>query len=372
MKSNRIIFLVTLICCCCYSHVGRTQVLENFNPALKVTTRGTLLKTNEKLSVSIPLKSFPLSHLQIKVPEGSAIYLGEVLWGLSKSDTIYLLPMAEIQRLVPAQKEQFELVIYKPEIEFGQVSVQKINLQNGDEVRAPVFEVKEEFSKRAKDDFREFFFLSVIIILLLVAIFRIIHPTVFSIFLNPRYLVTAEELTDTTITSRFFSSALLFYLLVVNLVIMLMAISGIYFLDVDLGAFTLASNLNGLFFLWLLGTVIGTFVLFVKYVWLKMLSFVFSILKFEIPHFLYMLRAISLGLLAVLMILVFSIANESANLTELTSLLIKGYFIYYLAATVMLWILMTNILTLKNYHLFSYICTAELIPFLVITKLLIG
>ncbi|WP_158856149.1 DUF4271 domain-containing protein [Lunatibacter salilacus] len=372
MKSNRILFLVTLIFCCSFFQMGRAQVLENFNPELKVTTRGTILKTTEKLTVSIPLNSFPLSHLQVKVPEGAAVFLAGVLWDLSVSDTIYQLPMTEIQRLAPAKEEQVELVIFKPEIELGQVSVQKINFQNGEVLGAPAFEMKEEFLKRTKDDFREFFFLSVLIILLLVAIFRIVHPTVFSIFLNPRFLVTAEELTDTTITSRFFSSALLFYLLVVNLVLILIAISGLYFLDVDLGAYTLARDLNGLFFFWLLGTVIGTFVLFVKYVWLKVLSIIFSILKFEIPHFLYMLRAISLGLLVVLVVLVFSIANASADLVELTSLLIKGYFIYYLVATGMLWILMTNKLTLKNYHLFSYICTAELIPFLVITKLLMG
>lgn len=372
MKSNRILFLVTVIFCCAYSQVGQTQVLENFNQELKVTTRGTLLKINEKLSVLIPLNSFPLSHLQVKVPEGSAVFFDGVLWDLSVSDTVYHLPMAEVQRMVTEREERVELVVFKPDIEPSQVSVQKINIQSGDAVRVPAFEMKEEFIKRAKDDFREFFFLSVLIILLLVAVFRIIHPTVFSIFLNPRFLVTAEEISDTSTSSRFFSSALLFYLLVVNLVLMLIVISSIYLLEVDLGSFELAGDLNGLFFLWLLGTVIGTFVIFVKYLWLKIMSYIFSILKFEIPHFLYMLRAVSLGLLFILVLLVFGIANESGSLTDLTSLLIKGYFIYYLAATSMLWILMTNKLTLKNYHLFSYICTAELIPFLVITKLLMG
>lgn len=372
MKSNRIIFLVIFVFCCCYFHVGSGQVLENFNKDLKVTARGRLFKTNEKLTVSIPLNSFPLSHLQIKVPEGAAVYLDGVLWDLSEFDTVYQLPITAIKRFAPAQRDQVELVIFKPEIELGQVSVQKVNLQNGNAARLPFFEAKEEFPKREKDDFKEFFFLSVLIILVLVAIFRVIHPAVFSIFLNPRFLVTAEELTDTATSSRFFSSALLFYLLVVNLILMLIVISVIYYLEVDLGTFRLADDLNGLFFFWLLGTVIGTFVIFVKYLWLKILSFIFSILKFEIPHFLYMLRAVSLGLLFILLVLVFSIANESTNLMELNALLIKGYFIFYLAATGMLWILMTNKLTLKNYHLFSYICTAELIPFLVITKLLIG
>lgn len=372
MKSNRILFLVTVIFCCCCFHVGRAQVLENFNQELELTTRGTFLKTNEKVTVFIPLNSFPLSHLQVKVPEGSAVYFAGVLWDLSVSDTVYQVPMAQIQRMAPEQEERIELVIFKPEIELGQVSVQKINSQNGDVVGVVVFEMKEEFLIRAKDDFREFFFLSLFIILLLVAIFRIIHPTAFSIFLNPRFLVTAEEISDTSTSSRFFSSALFFYLLVVNLVLMLIVITCMYLLDVDLGGFELAGDLNGLFFLWLLGTVIGTFVIFVKYVWLKIMSFIFSILKFEIPHFLYMLRAVSLGLLSILVVLVFGIANESASLTELTSLLIRGYFIFYLVAISMLWILMTNKLTLKKYHLFSYICTAELIPFLVITKLLMG
>jgi hypothetical protein len=372
MKSNWILFLVTLIFCSSYFHVGRSQVLENFNQELKVSSRGRLFKTTEMLTVSIPLKSFPLSDLQVKVPEDAAVYLNGVLWDLSVSDTVYQLPMSEIQGFSTALQDHIELVIFKPEIELGQVSVQKVNYQINEVRVVPAFEVKEDFLKRDRDDFREFFFLSVLIILLLVAMFRVIHPTVFSLFLNPRFLVTAEELTDTSITSRFFSSALLFYLLVVNLVLMLIGISAIYFLEVELGTFTLASNLNGLFFFWLLGTVVGTFVIFVKYLWLKTLSLIFSILKFEIPHFLYMLRAVSLGLLVILVVLVFSIANESANLTVLISFLIKGYFIFYLAATGMLWILMTNKLTFKNYHLFSYICTAELIPFLVITKLLTG
>lgn len=372
MKSSQILSFVTFVFCTCYFYVGHTQVLENFNQELKVTTRGTLFKTAEKITVFIPLKSFPLSYLQIKVPEESAVYLAGVLWDLSISDTVYQLPMSAIKHLVAEEQEQIELVIFKPEIEPGQVSVQKVNFQPGETGQVLVFEIKEEFSRRVTDDFKEFFFLSVLIILLLVTIFRIIHPSVFRIFLNPRFLVTAEELTDTLTTSRFFSSALLFYLLVVNLVLMLLAISGIYFLNVDLINYKLANDLDSLFFFWLFGTVIGTIMIFIKYLWLKLLSFVFAIPKFEIPHFLYMLRAVSLGLLFILVVIVFAYANQSANLLNLIVLLIQSYFIFYLAATSMLWILMTNKLALKNYHLFSYICTAELIPFLVITKLLMG
>jgi hypothetical protein len=372
MRTSQILAIVAMIFCTCFFQVGHTQILENFNQELKVTSRGTLFKTSEKLTVFIPLLSFPLSHLQVKVPEGSAVFLSGVLWDLSISDTVYQVPMEDVRALVDGEFDQIELAIYKPEIQLGQVSVQKVNLQPGEMAEVPVFEVREEFSKRHSDDFKEFFFISLLIILLLMAIFRVIHPSVFSIFLNPRFLVTAEEFTDTSTTSRFFSSALLFYLLVVNLVLMLIAISGIYLLPVDMTNFKLDNNLNGLFFIWLFGTVLGTIAILFKYVWLKVLSFIFSIPKFEIPHFLYMLRAMSLGLLFILVSLVLGVANESANLLPFTGLLLKGFFVFYLVAVTMLWILMTNKLTLKNYHLFSYICTAELIPFLMITKLLMG
>nr|MBI1232327.1 DUF4271 domain-containing protein [Cytophagales bacterium] len=372
MKSSRIRFLVAFTCCTCCLSFGYAQVLENFNQELEISTEGLLFKTTEKVSVSIPVKSFPLAYLQLKVPKASAVFLGGVLWDLAAIDTVYQIPMNRIQGLFGANREEIQLVIYNPQIKVGQISVQKVKPLQGEIVEVPALEVNDEFSKRHTDDFREFFFLAVMIILFLIAVFRIIHPSVFRIFLNPRFLVTAEELTDTSTTARFFSSALLFYLLVVNLVLMLIAVSGLYFLRVDLGKFQLAESLNGLFFFWLFGTIIGTVVVFFKYLWLKVFAFVFSIPKFEIPHFLYMLRAVSFGLLVLLAVMVVGIANDVANLAALTTILIKGYFVFYLTAMMMLWILMTNKLTLKNYHLFSYICTAELIPFLVITKLLMG
>jgi hypothetical protein len=52
--------------------------------------------------------------------------------------------------------------------------------------------------------------------------------------------------------------------------------------------------------------------------------------------------------------------------------LLALFFVLYIFGVLMLFFLMTKKVSFKNYHLFSYLCTAELVPFLVIAKLIIG
>jgi hypothetical protein len=48
--------------------------------------------------------------------------------------------------------------------------------------------------------------------------------------------------------------------------------------------------------------------------------------------------------------------------------MISGFFWFYLLGVVGLFFIMMNRLSFKKYHLFTYLCIAELVPFLILAK----
>src|SRR5690606_26693842 len=129
---------------------------------------------------------------------------------------------------------------------------------------------------------------------------------------------------------------------------------------------------NQLFLIVLLGTGVLILISLLKFVWLKVSALIFGISKIEFIHFFYMLRVASIILIGMYVVLVLCFANDISSMMATISYLLKGFFALYILGVIMLFFMMVSHVSLKNYHLFSYLCTAELVPFLVLSKLIIG
>ena len=64
----------------------------------------------------------------------------------------------------------------------------------------------------------------------------------------------------------------------------------------------------------------------------------------------------------------FFVINDISELEIVFTLLIKAVFWTYLIGVFGLFLIMMNRLNFKKYHLFTYLCLTEIIPFLVLTK----
>jgi hypothetical protein len=94
----------------------------------------------------------------------------------------------------------------------------------------------------------------------------------------------------------------------------------------------------------------------------------FDLGKSEFAHFFYLLRLIAFGFAAVLVVVTFFVINDFNKLKMVYSFLMQGFFWFYVFGILGLFLLMMNRLDFKKYHLFTYLCLAEIVPFLVLCK----
>jgi hypothetical protein len=109
-----------------------------------------------------------------------------------------------------------------------------------------------------------------------------------------------------------------------------------------------------------------------KFVFLRVLAYFFELGKIVNAHFFYLFRIISISTFSIAFIVSFVLLNGFFELELTIKYLLYGFFWIYLIGVGMLFIIMSNRLPFKNYHLFVYICSAEIVPFLILTKVIIG
>lgn len=125
-------------------------------------------------------------------------------------------------------------------------------------------------------------------------------------------------------------------------------------------------------YLWLVISLVLALLTFFKFLWLGIHTFIFDLHKVALPHFFYLLKVSGFGLLMVLGLTIVFYSNhlipEMINMEILYYSFLGVYTLGIIGLSI--WMLKKN--GFNNYHLFSYLCTSELIPFLVICKLLLG
>ncbi|WP_209332300.1 DUF4271 domain-containing protein [Lunatimonas salinarum] len=350
-----------------------SQVLENYDERFSLLPSGQFYDRPAGIQVSVDRASFPLSTFHIQMPEGSTLFIEHILWLQADADTLLKLPLKDINAVLPLDDSTAEFTLYKKGIRAEEASIRKMGPNPPglyDQGSSQGF--LGDYAQRERDVFPEFFFTSLFLLMLLGALFRMIHPVVFPLFLNPRYLISSEEFTEGSSFTKFFTNALLYYLLLLNMLLMLVIITISKVLSVAPIGLVLINDMNHYFFIWIAGTLLLMAASTLKVIWLRISTYVFDIAKFEIPHFLYILRVLSLSTLVITCVMLIGLANEYHAIEDFVIFFLKAFFSCYILALLVLGVLMRKRLSFKNYHLFSYICTSELIPFLVISRLLIG
>jgi hypothetical protein len=127
-------------------------------------------------------------------------------------------------------------------------------------------------------------------------------------------------------------------------------------------------DFSALLMIWLLGSFVITLLTIIKFIGIRVVSYLFDLGKAEFSHFFYLLRLIVFGITAVILIGAYFVANNFAALESVFGILITGFFWFYILGVVGLFLIMMSRLSFKKYHLFTYLCIAELVPFLILAK----
>lgn len=349
----------------------KAQVIENYTPGLQLQEEKNWFVPPSLARVEVDLNQFPLLDMAIALPGNSSLFVDGKLWFFTKSDTSFVIGTEELKKTFPSTVTSREFLIYNPKIRTAEISLSR-GLYPGELAKILEPEGRILPVNRESDEAKDFFLLAFLIMFSLVALFKIVYPLVITFIILPIFAFSSEDFFESNSLSRFFSIEILFLLLIFNMLLMLLIMISAYFLErVGMESIWIG-DINHMFFVWLLGTGVLLILSLLRFFWLKTNAIVFGINKIEFTHFFYMLRIALLIMLAICTVIFISMLNGVLEMERLVSILWTGFFIVYILGILLLFFTMTKNVSFKYYHLFSYLCTAELVPFLVFSKLLMG
>ncbi len=372
MKTSYLSFIVFLVFFG-VSFTGFSQVLENYNPEILEMYPEEIRKPNPKIELKLDLKTFPNSTFRFEFPGESTLFLEDKLWFHTTEDTTFVMPLADFEGFVSeADSTGTLMTVIKKGINASNISIEKGFFEN---YIAPIEKAAPEKpmpEKRELESFNDFFFFAIVSILFLIAVYKLIYPLVLKLILMPTSVFSAEDFSESNSVQKFFSLDVIFYLLLMNMMAFLLLMFCVKAVGNESLRFIVSGDLNQHFLSWLLGSSLLIVFAFLKFALLRFLGFVFDLKKIVVPHFFYMLRIISITIFIIAFIVSIIVLNGFLELEISVKFLLYGFFWIYIVGVLMLFLIMSNRVSFKNYHLFVYICSAEIVPLLFLSKVIIG
>lgn len=350
------------------------QVIENYDSKLAYVKQTGWFQSSEIVQVSLDINAFPSASFMASVPSSSTVFLGNMLWFYSPNDTTLQISIKELREQFDLKNDtRVDFSVLKKGITTSEVSIRKgffapgtyltLNAENQSSMDMEI---------RQTDSFYDFFFLALIFILLFVAIYKVIYPLVLQYMLSPQLIFSAEDFSESNAIQKFFSLDVIFFVIINNLTFALITMAGVK--EVGLAQLNelIKGDINELFLYWLIITL-GLFIMTVlKFLFIKFMTTIYELGKNEFAHFFYLLRVVSvLMIFLVIIISIFALNKQEILSLILNQFLIIFFWLYIIAVVLLMFIMMKRV-PFNNYHLFAYICTAELVPFLIISKVIMG
>lgn len=345
---------------------AQAQVLENYDGLWKSSKEKSWLSSDNQLELEVDLKHFPESELRIKLPARSTVFVDGKLWQLTSKDTLFF-------RSVKGIREEFgqdtvKLTVVSPHLAPKKTSVKKVlGREDLEEVTLSPqgIPITERFVSQAV---RDFYFSGLFIILFFVALYKLAYPYLLAMMLQPLSVISAEDFSDSGNLQKFFSFDIIFYILIVSMMISQGAVIGLVVFRRDWLDTWIGLDYSSLLLIWLVGAFGILLFTIAKFIGIRLLSYLFDLGKSEFSHFFYLLRLIVFGCSAVLLVGAYFVTNNFSGLDSALSIGFLCFFWFYILGVLGLFLIMMNKLSFKKYHLFTYLCIAELVPFLILAK----
>ncbi|MEB2784590.1 DUF4271 domain-containing protein [Algoriphagus persicinus] len=346
-----------------------SQVLEDYNPKWQAGERETWFSSNDRLVLEMDLEAFPLSYFSFEFPDHSVVFIGEKLWFFTDQDTAFTTQVGDLKKEFVG--DPVSLTVFKNGISSDQASVKKI--LKAEPLESKVKEVGLLSEKRNYDrqSIRDFFVMGLLTSLLLVTLYKLAYPFIFAMMIKPISLLNAEDFSESGSLQKFFSADILLYVFIVNMLLSLAMVISLVVFRQEWLLVRIELNFISLSVLWIGGAFFLLVLTILKFTAIRILSYLFDLGKLEFPHFFYLFRLVVIATISLIMICTFYLLNAFSSLKIALELSFTGFFWLYLLGILGLFIIMVNRLGFKKYHLFTYLCIAELVPFLIMAKLVL-
>lgn len=345
---------------------ANAQVLENYDGLWKSAREESWLGSNNQIELKVDLTTFPESELRIKLPSKSTVFIDGKLWQLTTGDTVFFRSLRELQ--AEFEKDSVNFTVVSPDLAPRKASIKKvIGRENLDEtIIGP--EGNPIIGRFVPQPVKDFYFTALFIILFFVAIYKLAYPYLLAMMLQPLSVISAEDFSDSGNLQKFFSFDIIFYILIVAMMISQGAVTGLVVFRKDWLDTWIGLDYSSLLLIWLMGAFAILILTVIKFIGIRLISYLFDLGKAEFSHFFYLLRLIVFGSSAVLVVGAYFVANNFSGLESAFSVLFMGFFWFYIVGVLGLFLIMMSRLSFKKYHLFTYLCIAELVPFLILAK----
>ena len=346
-----------------------SQILEDYNPKWEEGERETWFSSNDRLILALDVQSFPLAYFSFKFPDHSVVFVGEKLWFFTDRDTAFIEQVSEFKKEFPS--DNVNLTVFKYGISTDQASVMKILKAEPITTGAGELGLVSGLRNFDRQSIRDFFVVGLLVSLLFITLYKLAYPFIFAMMIKPISLLNAEDFSESGSLQKFFSIDVLFYVFVVNMLLSLAMVTGLVIFRQEWLEARMELSFTSLIILWIGGAFFLLLLTILKFSAIKILSYLFDLGKLEFPHFFYLLRLVVISTIALVLICAFFLLNEFSSVKMALEISFTGFFWIYIIGIVGLFLIMVNRLGFKKYHLFTYLCIAELVPFLILAKLVL-
>ncbi|WP_187175222.1 DUF4271 domain-containing protein [Algoriphagus sp. AK58] len=349
--------------------LGYSQVLENYDQEWTTSETKSFASRKEQYNLNLNIATFPESSVRFEIPAQSTIFLEGKLWRLFQKDTIFSVPLADLKH--EFGKDTVEVTLVNDQIRSRSLPLKITKVMNaGREDISSVVKASQsgEVSRFIPQPIEDFYFTSLVGILFLLAIYRMAYPYLLGVLLQPLAVINAEDFSESGSLQKFFSFDILFYLLIVGMMISQIAVTGILIFRRDWLEGWIGWEYSSLILLWLAGAFLILVLTILKFIAIRIISYLFDLGKSEFAHFFYLLRLIVFGFSIMILVGSYFVVNNFSGLTTVFEGMVSGFFWFYVIGVSGLFLIMVNRLSFKKYHLFTYLCIAEMVPFLILSK----
>ncbi|WP_288369849.1 DUF4271 domain-containing protein [uncultured Algoriphagus sp.] len=363
LKKGLLLFLFSL----CFLITSHGQVLEEYSNDWEENLVKNWFSSSDQLSQWIDIRQFPEAYLVMQIPGETMVFAGERLWFYAEQDTLLSRKVKDYQLEFGVDSLQIRLL--GDQLVKAQALLEKrlnptFTVEQKKETAGPSL-VERDFERQSV---RDFFIIALLICLFLLAGYRQAYPYVFFSVLSPKGLVTAEDFSEGSSLQKFFSFDILLFVLIVNILAALSGVFGLIFFRQDLIYAWSDGTALDLLLIWMVGAMFIFGLTVLKFVGIRITAFVFDLGRMEFSHFFYLLRLIVWVNLVFLLVIFFYLMNTFSQVETFLMTFYEVFFWMYLVGIAFLFLSMMNKLSFKKYHLFTYLCIAELVPFLILVK----
>jgi len=348
--------------------LGYTQVLENYEDSWVEKSEVAFWEEQQQKDVRIFLSSFPESFFQFEIPGGSTVFIEEKLWNLFPSDTTFSVSSKDLSREFAGDTLWVSVIGNRSNLGAYPLKVSKVagvNLVKDNQETVVGFVPATRFLAQPVKDF---YLSSLLLILFLFAVYRIAYPYLLGVLLQPLAVINAEDFSESGSLQKVFSFDILFYLFIVAMMMaQCLVTAGILFRK-DWIESIVGWDFSSIMLLWISISLFILIITILKFTAIRVISYLFDMGKSDFAHFFYLLRLIVFGFSAVILVSLFFVINAYSSFGAVFGVLMKSFFWFYVLGVFGLFLIMMDRLSFKKYHLFTYLCIAEIVPFLILSK----